>query len=89
MSGSCERFDLSHHHGSAVHVRTPCTFASDPYSPQYASRAEWITERNDEAHDGRTASHHRRPHDRRSRRISFPQPPEHHFSSSLSPSPRI
>ena len=44
---------------------------------------EWITERNDAAHDGRTASHQRRPHDRLSRRISFPQPPEHHFSSGL------
>ncbi len=63
-------FDVSHHQGSAVHVSTPCsTLASEPNSSQYASSAEWITDRKDDAHEGRTASHQRRPHDRRSRRI--------------------
>jgi len=50
---------------------------------------EWITDRNDDAHDGRTASHQRRPHERRSRRITLPQSPGHHFSSSARPTPRI
>lgn len=83
-------FDVSHHQASAVHVRTPCsTFASEPYSSQYAFSAEWITARNDAAQDGRTASHQRRPQCRRSRWIRFPQPPGHHFSSGPSSSPRI
>ena len=55
-------FDVSHHHVSAVHVSTPCsTLASEPNSSQYASSAEWITDRKDDAHEGRTASHQRRP----------------------------
>jgi hypothetical protein len=87
--GPCEHRDRSHHHGSAVHVSTPCrSFASAPYSSQYASSAPWITALNDAAHEGRTASHQRRPHDRRSRRINLPQPPGHHRTSA-SRSPRI